>query len=148
MNAFKKTIEFQAQLLQQEPSLLQPQYQEHRMQTEAKLAQAERNQKYAQRTGITAILLAAALFPIVASGSLGSPDPYSKDASLISVSLAILYVIACAVATISVASFYSRFVPRTRQTREDLRDQMLHELRHELVELREQVNHLQQSRPQ
>jgi hypothetical protein len=148
MTSSDKSNNFQTLLLQQESSLSRQPYQEHRMQIEARLDQAERYQKYAKTTGFVAILVAAALFPIVASGTLGGADPYDKDANLISVSLAILYFITCGVAAISIASFYSRFAPRARQAREDLRDEMLQEMRQELAELRDQVSQLKQAHRQ
>ncbi|MBL8817325.1 MAG: hypothetical protein JNL58_14965 [Planctomyces sp.] len=145
MNQSDKNDNFQTQLLQQESTLLQHQYQEHRMQLEVRLAQAERYKKIAKVTGFISILLAAGLFPIVASRSLGSADPFDKDATLLSVSLMVLYILTCAVGAISIAMFYSRLLPRTRQVREDLRDEMVREMRNEIAELREQVNRLIQA---
>ena len=144
MNTLNKSNSFQTLLVQQEYSLSRQPYQDHRMQVEARLAQAERYQKHSKVVGFIAILLAAGMFPIVASGAIGSADPFDKNANILSVSLALLYIVACIVGAVSVASFYSRFSPRTRQAREDLRDEMLREMRSDLAALREQITHLQQ----
>jgi hypothetical protein len=146
MNSNQQSKDFRTQLLQQESSLTLQEYQEHRMQLEARLAHAERNQKLAHAVGITSILLAAGLFPIVASGWFGNADPWSKDSNFVSVTLAILYTITCVIAAVSVATYYSRLAPKKRQASEDLRDEMFREMHRELAELREQVSNLHKSR--
>ncbi len=142
MNKSNRSNDFQTLLLKQESSLFHPQYQEHRMQIEARLTRAEHLQKIVKVTGTVAILLAAGLFPVIASGCLGSADPWDKGANVLSVSLAIFYWVNCVVAALCIASFYSRFSPTIRQAREDLRDELLLEMRHELADLREQVANL------
>ncbi len=146
MSTVDKALHFQAQLLQQEP--IPQAYQEYRMRLEAQLAQAERHLQITQKVSIVAILLAAGMFPLVASGWLGNADPWSRDANFLSVTLAVLYIIMAIVAAISTAAFYSRFSPRVRQVREELRDQMLHGMRTELTELRSQIDQLKQSAAQ
>jgi hypothetical protein len=109
------------------------------MQLEDQLIQAESHKRLAKRVVVGALLLAAALFPIVASHVFGSPDPYNKDATVFSIAAGAIYIAACAVLFLGMASYYSRFTPRVRRAREELRDESIRELRREVAELRRQL---------
>lgn len=131
--------DFGSKLLRQDKSLHSERYKEHRMKLEHQLIQAESQKRLAKRIVVAAILLAASLFPIVASHLFGSPDPYDKDATVFSIALGTVYIVACAVLFIGMASYFSRFTPRVRRVREELRDESIRELRREVAELRQLV---------
>lgn len=131
--------DFGSKLLQQDESLHSKRYKEHRMQLEHQLIQAESRKRLAKRVVIGASLLAAGLFPIVASRVFGSPDPYDKDANIFSVAAGVIYIVACAALFIGLASYYSRFTPRVSRAREELRHDSIRELRREVAELRQLV---------
>ncbi len=124
-------------LLQQDAVLHAPRYEEHRMVLERKLTQAESRERLAKRAVVAAILVAAALFPLLASQALGSPDPTDKNATVFSMAAAAVYTIAWVVVFVGVASYYSRFLPRVRRAREELQEESIRELRREIRELRQ-----------
>jgi hypothetical protein len=130
---------FGSKLLQQDMSLYSERYKEHRMQLERHLTQAESRERLTKRVVVGAFLVAAAVFPIIASRVFGGPDPYDKDATVLSVGAGVIYVVAWAVFFIGTASYYSRFLPRVRRAREELRDESIRELRREVAELRQLV---------
>lgn len=109
------------------------------MQLEQRLAQAESRERLVRRVTITAMILATGLFPVVASGVLGGADPWDKDATVLSVGLAVAYIAACVVSALGIAAYYSRFSPRVRHTREKLAEESIRELRREVSELRRLV---------
>jgi hypothetical protein len=130
---------FSARLLRADDSLHTPRYEEHRMQLEQQLARAEVREKIARHVVIGAIVVAVGTFPLVAGSVFGSPDPYNKDATAFSVALGVIYFVAMGVVLVGTASFYSRFMPRVRRTREALRDDSIRELSREVGELRRLV---------
>ena len=130
---------FGSKLLQQDKSLHSDRYKEHRMQLEHQLIQAESHKRLAKRVVVGALLVAAAVFPILASHVFGGPDPYDKDATVFSIAAGGVYIVACAVFFIGMASYYSRFTPRVRRAREELRDESIRELCREVAELRQFV---------
>lgn len=132
-----QTESLSTRLLQQDAALHAPCYEEHRMELERKLAQAESRERLTKRAVVGAILVAAALFPLLASQALGSPDPTDKNATVFSIAAAAVYTLAWVVVFIGVASYYSRFLPRLRRAREELQQESIRELRREIHELRE-----------
>ena len=128
-----------SKLLQQDESIHSERYKEHRMQLEHRLIQAESHRRLTKRVVVGALLIAAALFPVAASRVFGSPDPYDKDATFFSIAVGGMYIVACAMFFIGMASYYSRFTPRVRRAREELRDESIRELRREVAELRQLV---------
>ena len=134
--------DFGSKLLQTDESLHSERYKEHRMELEHQLIRAESHTRLAKRVVFAAILLAAAFFPIVASRVFGSPDPYDKNATGFSIAAGVVYGGACMVAVIGIASYYSRFTPRVRQAREELRDESIRELQREMAKLRSFVERL------
>lgn len=128
--------DFGSKLLRVDKSLRSERYKEHRMQLENQLLRAESHEQLVKRVVIGAILLAAMLLPVVASRVFGSPDPYDKNATVLSVTAGTVYAVACMVVFIGIASYYSRFTPRVRQAREKLRDELICELQREVANLR------------
>lgn len=127
--------DFGSKLLEQDKSLDTPRYEEHRMQLERQLARAESRERLAKRVVIAALLVAAAVFPILASRVFGSPDPLDKEATVLSIAAGLLYTLAWVTVFVGVASYYSRFLPRVRRAREELQAETIRELRRDISEL-------------
>jgi cytochrome c biogenesis protein CcdA len=127
---------FGSKLLQQDESLHSERYKEHRMQLEHQLIKAESHERLTKRAVVGAMLTLAVVFPILASGVFGSADPFDEDATVLSIALGVIYVLACAMFFIGIASYYSRFLPRLRRVREELRDETIRDLRREIADLR------------
>jgi hypothetical protein len=130
---------FGSKLLQQDKALFSVPYNEVRMQLVHQLIRAESRKRLAKRVVVGALLVAVAILPIVASRVFGGADPYDKDATVLSITLGGIYFVACSVFLIGMASYYSRFMPRARHAREELRDESISELRREVAELRQVV---------
>ncbi|MEX1229191.1 MAG: hypothetical protein WEB58_03050 [Planctomycetaceae bacterium] len=116
------------------------------MTVESQLLQAESREKLAKRIVVGALLTAAAVFPLLASRAFGGADPFDKDATVFSIGLGAVYCIAWAVAFIGIASYYSRFLPRVRRAREELRDETIRDMRREIGELRQLIEAFPKSR--
>jgi hypothetical protein len=142
MNEFKPNENFSTRLLQQEEALQQPRYEEYRMQLEAELARAEQREKLVARIAAGSLIVAVLILPLAGTEAIGGFDPWNENANFLSISLGVIYVIAASTAAILIASYYSRFRPRTRQTRENLMQHSILELHQELRELRSEVESL------
>lgn len=110
------------------------------MKLEQALTAAERREKLARRLVLASCLVNVGLMFVGGLHLFGSFDPWSKDATVVSVTLGIIYVLAAVIFPISLASYYSRFRPKVREAKEDLRDASLLALQSELSELRKQVS--------
>lgn len=130
------------QLLEQDPIFQTPRYPEHRMQLEQQLQRAQRRERVLTWVVAAALLTAVATMPLVATQTFGAPDPFDKRATVLSVTLGVIYVLAQAVFFIGMASSLSRFLPRIRRLREALRDEAIRESREEVRALREEVREL------
>jgi hypothetical protein len=129
---------FGAKLLRQDEFLHSERYQEHRMQLEQSLTQAESRERLTKRVLVGAIVLVAVVFPILASHVFGSPVPFDTDATVLSICAGAIYTIAMAVFFVGVAANYWN-LPRLRRTRTGLQEETIRELRRELAELRQLV---------
>lgn len=78
---------------------------------------------------------------------LGSFDPWSKEATPLSIALGVIYVISSVAFWTLLASFYSRFRPRTRAAEDSLRDVQLLQLASQLESLQKEVAALKNGRP-
>ena len=134
--------QLRSQLLEQDPVFQTARYQEHRMQLEQQLLRAQRRERVLTWVVAGAFLAAVVTMFLVGSQTFGSPDPYDKHATVLSVALGAIYVLAQAVFFIGTASYLSRFLPRIRRLREELRDETIRESREEIRELREEVREL------
>ncbi len=135
----QKTGRLAAGLLEHEDPLNEAEYKEYRMRLEDALTRAERNEKMTGVLSVTCFVVALILMFVGGSRVLGSFDPWSKDATILSVTLGVIYCVAGVVFWISLASYFSRFRPRTRQARDSIRDANIIELRREIGELRKQI---------
>jgi hypothetical protein len=127
---------FGSRLLDLDEPLPSPRYQEHRMQLEHRLALAESRTKLVGRVATAAIVIAAVTLPVIGSRVVGSPDWTDRDATPLSVVLGVVYFLAVSVGLVGAASYYSRWVPLVRRSREDLLVDSVSQLRREVADLR------------
>ena len=73
------------------------------------------------------------------SKAFGGFDPWDKDATFLSVTLGLLYAIAMIAWPVALAVGFSRFRPRTREIKEQIRDTSILALQAEIAELRKQI---------
>ena len=130
---------FASQLLRQDIPLSDSQYREYRQKLEEALRAAERRERLAYRVVLGSCVVMLALMFLGGSRWLGAFDPWSKDATIMSVVAGVVYLFATVTFFLTLASYYSRFRPRVRDTKEQLRDLALLDLQRQLCELREQV---------
>ncbi len=127
---------FGSELLRQDDLLDSERYEEHRMQLEFQLARAESHERITKRVVLGALGVVAVAFLILASRGFRGADPFDKDATAFSIAAGVAYAVGWIVFFIGLASYVSRFLPRVRRVREDLRDETIQELRRDIAELR------------
>ncbi|MCA9057912.1 MAG: hypothetical protein KDA85_05415, partial [Planctomycetaceae bacterium] len=108
-------------LLQQDTIFTDTAYEEYRMTLNDALDRAERNEKRTGWTAISCFVIALGLMFVGGSQVVGSFDPTDKDATAVSITLAAIYAVSAIVAWLALASYFSRFRPRTRQAKENIR---------------------------
>jgi hypothetical protein len=135
----QNTTRFATQLLQQDEPLSDSQYKEYRMKLENALTTAQRRQKLAYRVVVVSCVVSFTLMFVGGSGIFGSFDPWEKEANIVSMTLGVIYLLAAVIFPLSLASYYSRFRPRVREAREQLRDASILDLQREMCELRKQI---------
>lgn len=140
-------ISFSSQLLAQDASNTDPQYREYRDQLAHALNRARRKERIAYWICAVTAPISVALMFVGGSGVLGSFDPWSREATPLSITLAAIYVISSVVFWILLASFYSRFRPRTRAAENGVRDALLLQLASKLESLQKEVAALKNERP-
>lgn len=128
-----------AALLRQDPFPSEAQYQEYRHMLDKALQRAERRLAWTGRVVIGSALVSLTMLFIGGSKLLGDFDPWSKEATPLSVTAGVVYIVATALFFLSLASYYSRFRPRVRETREQMRDMAILDLQRQLRELRAQL---------
>ena len=126
---------FGSKLLQQDESVHSKRYKEHRMQLEHQLSQAESRERLTKRVVVCAILVAAAVFSVLASHVIGSPVPFDKDATVLSIAAGAIYTVAMAVFFAAIAVNYWN-LPRSRRARQEVQEETIRGLRREVAELR------------
>jgi hypothetical protein len=139
MPSSHETSHFGMQLLQQDKPFDDSEYKEYRMKLENALNTAERREKLAGRVGGVSIVVTFALMFAGGTRVFGSLDPWSTDATIVSVTLGAVYWIAVVAGAVGLASYYSRFRPRVREIKEQIRDTHLPALQCEIAELRKQI---------
>lgn len=139
MNNADPTNRLASQLLKLDEPLSTSGYQEYRMSLENALTAAQRREKVVGR--IAGIAFAAGLLLMFVGGSqvAGDFDPWSKNATALSVTLGVLYVAAAVTWPLAMAVYFSRLRPRIRELKEQLRDATLLALQNEVAQLRQQV---------
>lgn len=127
-------------LLKQDPTLNSPRYEEHRMELERKLTQAERREVLAHRVAVGALVMAVISGALIASRVAGSADIGSDSATPLSIAITLLYIVSISVFGVGLASYYSRYRPAVRRAREQLVLESIRELRGEVRELRQKID--------
>jgi len=135
----QNTTRFATQLLQQDQPLSDSQYKEYRMKLENALTTAQRRQKQAYRVAVVSCVICVTLIFVGGSQIFGSFDPWDKSANIVSMTLGVIYLFSAVIFPLSIASYYSRFRPRVREAREQLRDASILDLQREICELRKQI---------
>lgn len=130
---------FGKQLLRQDEPLNESEYKKYRKNLEDALNRAERNEKLVGRIALICFVVAIALMFVGGSRVLGSFDPWDSNATVLSVTLGVIYCAAGVVFWVALASYFSRFRPRTREAKDTIRDARVLELEHEIKELRKQI---------
>jgi len=128
-----------AALLRHDSFPSEAQYQEYRHMLDKALQRAERRLAWTGRVVIGSAMISLTLLFIGGSKLLGDFDPWSKGATPLSVTAGVVYIVATALFFLSLASYYSRFRPRVRETREQMRDMVILDLQRQLRELRAQL---------
>jgi hypothetical protein len=130
---------FGKELLRQDDWLNESEYKEYRMKLENSLNRAERNEKLVGRIVATCFVVAFALMFVGGSRVLGSFDPWDDGATIISVTLGVVYCIAAVVFWVGLASYFSRLRPQTREAKDNIRDARLLELERQIQVLRTEI---------
>lgn len=132
---------FASQLLRQDEALSDSQYQDYRRKLEQALLRAQRRERLAYWISVTSgvIWFGLLLTIMFFRRSIGDLDPWSKNANVWSVAVGLAYVVSVVAFFLSLASYYSRFRPGTREAKERLRDASILELQRQIGQLRQQV---------
>ena len=139
MSSSHQTSHFAMQLLQQDQPLNTPDYREYRMKLENALTAAERREKLTAWIAGISFVVALVLMFVGGSKVFGDFDPWDKDATFLSVTLGGLYAIAMIAWPVALAVGFSRFRPRIREIKEQIRDTSILALQAEIAELRKQI---------
>lgn len=130
---------FATQLLQQEKSFTDTAYREYRMKLEQALTVAERRETLTGRVAAVSLIVGVILMFAAGTKVIGSFDPGDPEATITSVTLGVVYWLAIVAGLISIASYYSRYRPRIRDLKDQIRDNHILALQYEIAELRKQV---------
>lgn len=144
MSDSHETSRFAMQLLAQDQSLTDSDYKEHRMKLEHALTIAERREKLTVRVAGTSFVLAFILMIVGGTNVVGEFDPWSKEATILSVTLGVIYAISAITWPIALAVGFSRYRPRVRELKDQIRDTSLLALHSEIAELRKQIGAMAQ----
>lgn len=131
-----ESTDLAAALLRQDPFPSEAQYQEYRHMLDQALQRAERRLTWTGRVVIASAIVSLTFLFIGGSKLLGDFDPWAKEATPLSVAAGVVYLVATALFVLSLASYYSRFRPRVRETREQMRDMVILDLQRQLRDLR------------
>ena len=130
---------FASRLLRQDEPPTDAEYREYRRRLEDALAAAERRVRVTGYVVVGSCVVSLTLMFVGGSKVLGDFDPWSRDATAWSVAAGVVYVLATGLFFLSLASYCSRFRPRVRDAKDQLRDTAILGLQRQLRELREQA---------
>lgn len=126
-------------LLREEP-INEPDYKEYRMNLELALNRAERFERITFHVFWVTFLLSWCLAFVGGTQVVGGFDPYNQNATPLSITLGVVYVITCIAWPLSLASLYSRFRPRIREIKEEIRESKIDQLQREVEQLRDKLD--------
>jgi hypothetical protein len=129
----RATRGFASRLLRQDERLSDAQYQEYRTKLEAALTAAELRVKVLGWVVVASGVLMLTAMLLSAGKLLGDFDPWSKEATVESVALGVVFCLATA------TILHSRFRSGVKNAKERLRDASLLDLQRQVRELRELV---------
>ncbi len=130
---------FAMQLLQQDQPFSESEYKEYRMKLEDALTAARRRERLVGHAAWVSFLIGVVLMFVGGSRVVGDFDPWSREATILSVMLGVIYCIAAVTWPLAMASYFSRFRPRVRDIKEQIRDTTICALQCEIAELRKQI---------
>ena len=116
------------------------------MKLENALTTAQRREKLAGRVVVVTFVISFVLMFVGGSKLVGEFDPTSKNANIVSMTLDAIYFVCAVTFPLSLASYYSRFRPKVREAKEQMRDTNILDLQREIYELRKQVATISQNR--
>jgi hypothetical protein len=111
-----------SQLLAQDRSLSEGDYEKYRTNLTRRIESARRTEQIAYWICAVSGVVSLCLMFVGGSKILGDFDPWSKDATAVSLTVAAVYLVSTIVFCVLLASYYSRFRPRTRQAQEQFRE--------------------------
>lgn len=135
-----------SQLLAHDARETGDQYQDYRNQLTRALDAARRSERIAYWICAVTGPLSVALMFVGGSKVLGSFDPWSNDATTLSMGAGVIYVASLIAFCIGLASFYSRFRPRTRAAEDNLREVHWMQMAAQLATLQKDVEMLKRGR--
>lgn len=134
---------FASRLLGQDSPPSDAQYKEYRMKLDLALDLSRRREVIVGRIAVVSFVVSLTLMFVGGSRVIGDFDPWSRQATPLSILAGLVYVLATITCALSLASYFSRFRPATRAAEERLRDAAIADLQRQLHELR----HLPQEAP-
>ena len=109
-------------LLAEDRSLSARDYEEYRATLTRRIAAARRTERIAYWVCVVSGVISFVLMFIGGSKVAGDFDPWSKEATTLSLVLAAVFLCSTVLFCTLLASYYSRFRPQTRQVQESFRD--------------------------
>ena len=106
--------------LLREETLDESKYEEYRMNLHLALNRAERRERITFHICWVSMLVAWGLSLVGGLRIIGSFDPYDPTATAFSVATGVIFVLACIVFPLSLASLHSRFRPRIHRIRQEI----------------------------
>lgn len=117
-------------------------YEEYRMNLELALNRAERFERITFHICWITLLLSFGLMFVGGTQVVGAFDPTDSKANPLSITLGVIYVLACIAWPLSLASLYSRFRPRIRNIKQEISEAKIDDLQREVQQLRSDVQRL------
>jgi len=133
-----------ASLLAQDTVAKSDQYRDYREKLTRSLESARRRERIAFWVCVVSGVLSFGLMFVGGSGVAGSFDPTDKNATTLSTILTVIYVSSMILFGVLLASYYSRFRPKTRQANENLRDLQMLQLAAQVDALQRDVSVLKE----
>lgn len=126
-------------LVQEDVLLSDADYEQYRGSLTETLEKAERGKRVSLQVAVYGYLLSFVLMFVGGDRVFGAFDPFDNEANLLSVCLGGIYVLSLVAAPVAIASYFSRFRPRSRQAQDQIVGLQLLRLQQEIRELREYV---------
>jgi hypothetical protein len=139
MNESRDPSRFASELLRQDEPLSDSEYQTYRGKLENALATTARREKLTRRFVVASCVITFALMFVGGSKVVGDFDPWSKDATFVSMTLGLVFSLAIATFLLSSVTYFWWYQPKVKDAKERLRDANLLDLQRQIRELREKA---------